>query len=337
MPSTPLFHRESPNYQQSSSFLPLSTARQISDRSPAKDPLLHRILDKNWRLQATPHSQARGIGTFPYRVKATETPRPSPRKRDHTHTRTRDLDDLDSSPPAPAPTLHAEIFDSPLRRPRVPGVSVFTPARKQRETAPEEGGKARDDVFTGKGKGEEEDRQTGRRGGVRNIANIWDSDSDDEGGLEGMSPPKTMQFHVPQTRLLRTPGKSFLSFVHFFSLFLRPSIPFIQAIFKLFFWQLTPVIFVFIAREASKRIVEDLLLTAGGNITDELDEESPSVVKRGGLLEDDTFWESVFFPFFFYIDVDDVFIGLPGLSKRGILCGYKNKSSTAVASSSNII
>lgn len=209
MPSTPLFHRESPDDQQSSPFLPLSTARQLSDRSPAKDPLLHRILDKNWRLQATPHSQARGVGTFPYRVKATETPRPSPRKRDRTHTRTGDLDDLDSSPPAPAPTLHAEIFDSPLRRPRVPGVSIFTPARKQRETAPE-GGKAHDDVFTSKGKGGgEEGRQTGGRGGVRNIANIWDSDSDDEGGLEGMSPPKTMQFHVPQTRLLRTPGKAF--------------------------------------------------------------------------------------------------------------------------------
>lgn len=227
MPSTPLFHRESPDDQQSSPFLPLSTARQLSDRSPAKDPLLHRILDKNWRLQATPHSQARGVGTFPYRVKATETPRPSPRKRDHTHTRTRDLDDLDSSPPAPAPTLHAEIFDSPLRRPRVPGVSIFTPARKQGETAA--GGKAHDDVFTGKGQGggeEEEDRQTGRQGVVRNIANIWDSDSDDEGGLEGMSPPKTMQFHVPQTRLLRTPGKPFFPFFSFFFYiffsFLRP-------------------------------------------------------------------------------------------------------------------
>lgn len=216
MPSTPLFHRGSPDDQQSSPFLPLSTARQLSDRTPAKDPLLHRILDKNWRLQATPHSQARGVGAFPYRVKATETPRPSPRKRDQTLTRTRDLDDLDSSPPAPAPTLHAEIFDSPLRRPRVPGVSVFTPARKQRETGPE-GGKARDDVFTSKGKWKEEDRQSGRGGAVRDIANIWDSDSDDEGGLEGMSPPKTMQFHVPQTRLLRTPGKSFLSiFLHLF-------------------------------------------------------------------------------------------------------------------------
>ena len=34
-----------------------------------------------------------------------------------------------------------------------------------------------------------------------------------------------------------------------------------------------------VAREASKLIVEDLLLTAGGNVTDDL-EESPSVVKR---------------------------------------------------------
>lgn len=44
------------------------------------------------------------------------------------------------------------------------------------------------------------------------------------------------------------------------------------------------------AREASKKIVEDLLLTAGGNVTDEFEEESsPSVVKRGAMEEDDTF------------------------------------------------
>lgn len=216
MPSTPLLHRGSPDDQQSSPFLALSTAPQFSDRTPAKDPLLHRILDKNWRLQATPHSQARGVGAFPYRVKAAETPRPSPRKRDQTHTRTQNPDDLDSSPPAPAPTLHAEIFDSPLRRPRVPGVSIFTPARKQRETVLE-GEKTHADAFTSKGKGKEEQhRQSGRGARVPNIANIWDSDSDDDDGLEGMSPPKTMQFHVPQTRLLRTPGKSFFFF------FLRP-------------------------------------------------------------------------------------------------------------------
>lgn len=80
---------------------------------------------------------------------------------------------------------------------------------------------------------------------------IWDSDSDDddEGDMGvGMSPPKTMQFHVPQPRLLRTP-----------------------------------------AREASKRIVEDLLLTAGGNVTDDLEEDSPSVVQRARLGDEDTF------------------------------------------------
>lgn len=68
-----------------------------------------------------------------------------------------------------------------------------------------------------------------------------------------------MQFHVPQSRLLQTP-----------------------------------------AREASRKIVEDLLLTAGADATDEIEgngedgegfveEPSPSVVRRGWEVEDDTF------------------------------------------------
>lgn len=93
--------------------------------------------------------------------------------------------------------------------------------------------------------------ESGKRGGKRQ-QQIWDSDSDDDDGGDmgfGMSPPKTMQFHVPQPRLLRTP-----------------------------------------AREASKRIVEDLLLTAGGNVTDDLEEEdSPSVIQRARLGDEDTF------------------------------------------------
>lgn len=44
----------------------------------------------------------------------------------------------------------------------------------------------------------------GGKGGVG--AGIWDSDSDEDGLEAGMSPPKTMQFHVPQGRLLKTPG-----------------------------------------------------------------------------------------------------------------------------------
>ena len=127
----------------------------------------------------------------------------------------------------PAPQLHSEIFDTPARKPRVPGVSLLTPARGRKHSAGFESAK--------KGKTQQ----------------IWDSDSDDDEGDMmgmGMSPPKTMQFHVPQPRLLRTP-----------------------------------------AREASKRIVEDLLLTAGGNVTDDLEEDSPSVIQRARLGDEDTF------------------------------------------------
>jgi DASH complex subunit ASK1 len=43
------------------------------------------------------------------------------------------------------------------------------------------------------------------------------------------------------------------------------------------------------AREASKRIVDDLLMTAGGDFTDTasgIDEDSPSVVRRQVDLDD---------------------------------------------------
>lgn len=49
--------------------------------------------------------------------------------------------------------------------------------------------------------------------------------------------------------------------------------------------------FVFPAREASKRIVTDLLATAGaGDVTDDFgDDQSPSVICRMENLEDETF------------------------------------------------
>lgn len=94
-------------------------------------------------------------------------------------------EDLDSSPLIEAPKLHAEIFDSPAKDRRIPGVSVLTPAKN----TPRKG-----EVF--------DDDET-----RRSKAAVWDSDSDDEGWLEGMSPPKTMQFHIPQSKLLKTPGE----------------------------------------------------------------------------------------------------------------------------------
>ncbi|KAL9583320.1 MAG: hypothetical protein Q9212_002778 [Teloschistes hypoglaucus] len=243
LPSTPRNPFQSqPDEEYTPSVRP-STAHR-SHRTPKDDPLLHRILDKNWRLQATPHTAtvAPKPGStikLPYRSARRRTPRnqdaetpaaadrkgKAPSAMDNNNN---DDDDLDSSPALPAPQLHSEIFGTPAARGRktVPGVSVLTPARKI-------GGKqAAGDIHT--------------RG-------VWDSDSDDDGedGEGGMmSPPKTIQFHIPQSKLLRTP-----------------------------------------AREASKKIVEDLLHTAGGgDVTDEYEEESsPSVVKRVQMEEDDTF------------------------------------------------
>ncbi|MCJ1396299.1 DASH complex subunit ask1 [Xylographa bjoerkii] len=206
LPSTPRNHALQSTSAESSPFLPTSTARPSTT-----DPLLHRVLDKTYRLQATPHTQAR----LPHR--GAPTPGTS------RHARQAPPTELDSSPIAPPPEVRAEIFDTPARAKRVPGVSVLTPARSN----------------INKGLSKDVDK------GI-----VWDSDSDDEDGMpQGMSPPKTMQFYIPQSRLLKTP-----------------------------------------AREASKRIVEGLLMTAGGDVTEEMEEEdSPSLVKRGALLEEDTF------------------------------------------------
>lgn len=148
---------------------------QSAQTKPGMDRLLHRVLDKNYRVQATPHTAR----------KENKTPANKPSWRD--------TDSPMSSPPAAAPQLHADIFSSPIRQqynrpsaPRTPGISVNpTPAK----------GKAKEVVPTLSKKDE--------------IS--WDSDSDEdaEGVYRelGMSPPKTIQFSLPQSRLLQTPGK----------------------------------------------------------------------------------------------------------------------------------
>ena len=220
----------------SSPFLPKPTSIPRPSTSRKRtDPLLHRVLDRNYRVQATPMGKARTRSP----IKATATPATATRQ---THS-----PDLDSSPEPEAPQLHAEIFSSPAKpstRPstgRTPGISVLTPAKPKNATS-----------------------------GPSTSKGIWDDTEDEDTGsfnYHGMSPPKTMQFHVPQSRLLKTP-----------------------------------------AREASKRIVEDLLLTAGvGNEDDDEEDDyeidldwdeaggdrgeptSPSVVRRAAGIEDESF------------------------------------------------
>ncbi|KAK0102881.1 DASH complex subunit ask1 [Cadophora gregata] len=212
LPSTPGAKSRIPDMSMtpmSSPFDPTSYLQSTANRKAA-DPLLHRVLDKNYRIQATPHTSR----------KEQKTPANKPSWQDTTSPM--------SSPPAAVPQLHAEIFSSPFRQqysrpnvPRTPGVSVQTPAKKQLVSGP-----AKKDEIS------------------------WESDSDEdaEGVYRelGMSPPKTIQFSLPQSRLLQTP-----------------------------------------AREASKRIVEDLLTTAGAGFdgTDDL-EDSPSMVAVKDGLDD---------------------------------------------------
>ncbi|KAK3688130.1 hypothetical protein B0T22DRAFT_376804 [Podospora appendiculata] len=153
------------------------------------DPLLHRMADKNYRVKSTPH---RGPATGVSPIKWKDSPM--------------------SSPEMAVPQLRSAAFMSPMRAayhrgggkfaaaaaraaPRTPGVSVQTPIAR--------GGKVKD-VYSGRGRGaedEDEDDEPTRFADERR----WNSDSDDD-GFEGMSPPKTIQFALPPSKLLQTPG-----------------------------------------------------------------------------------------------------------------------------------
>ncbi|PNP48728.1 hypothetical protein TGAMA5MH_00182 [Trichoderma gamsii] len=196
-------------------------------RHGQKDPLLHRVLDKSYRLQATPHKSA--IRISPLKGKQPEL----------QPQRSAWQDSPLSSPEIAIPKLRSEAFMSPYKSnarqrlvaatqaPRTPGVSVQTPAtaKKTRDVFAAEGGSV-------------------AAGSKRKADEInWESDDDDN---LGMSPPKTIQFALPPSKLLQTP-----------------------------------------AREASKRIVDDILLDAGAGA--DSSEYSPSMVKMNEDILNDSF------------------------------------------------
>lgn len=261
-----------------------------------KDPLLHRLLDKNYRLQATPHKGAPLLLPPPSRRGGL-----SPEKdKDNTRDRTRRAlwaDSPTSSPEMTVPKLRSDLYMSPAKArggrrgvrpgggggggnnepPRTPGVSVQTPAtaRKTRDVFAEERERERE-----KGKGKAKTKKDPDE-------ITWDTDSDEDteggGGLfGGMSPPKTIQFAVPPSKLMQTPGKFFLTVFLSFS----PSSTLLCCCWKK--RQVTDVLGDYVAREASKRIVEDILLTAGA-APEESSEYSPTMVKMNQDILDDTF------------------------------------------------
>lgn len=226
-----------------------------------KDPLLHRLLDKNYRIQATPHKPT---GVSPIKWKITEKAAAATQQQQQQQENNGkgklpawQEDSPQSSPEMAKPTMRSAAFMSPVKYPhggggrqrpvpalgvpRTPGVSVQTPAtaRKVRDVYAEES-----------------------RGRQREEEIAWESDEDDMYG--GMSPPKTIQFALPPSKLLQTPGKlSDPAYSYYFA----DSVT---------------------AREASKRIVDDILLTAGME-PEESEEYSPTIVKMSTNMSDDTF------------------------------------------------
>lgn len=148
------------------------------------DAILHQgILNKTYRVAATPHTVRKtknvAIGATPVTA---------------NRTRRAWIEDTLSSPNEPSPQLRTEIFLSPFKGPRTPGVSVVTPAAKKRfaDMSRTEAGGA-----TGWEKARSRAEEM-----TMSLRARWEEDDD----LLEMSPPKTIHFNVPQSQLLRTPG-----------------------------------------------------------------------------------------------------------------------------------
>ncbi|KAJ5682319.1 hypothetical protein N7462_005484 [Penicillium macrosclerotiorum] len=240
LPSTPgrqpFFPADISATPMSSPFVPPASAKYLSaSRGDAQyqnssDPVLHRVLDKTYRVQATPLGKGyRNVGGN-MQSKFTVTPKAAASSSRYA------FDDSPMSSPEPeAPQMHSEIFSSPIK-----GVNVTPGTNRKRRTS---SNRVRGTPKPGMSVLTPAKKYGGHQA-------VWDSDDDLDDENMGPSPPKTMQFHIPQSRLMKTPAK-----------------------------------------EASKRIVTDLLLTAGaGDLTDEIGgDQSPSVIRRVEHLEDDTF------------------------------------------------
>lgn len=183
--STPM--RDTLNLQSSSPFEPPSAYQpSTAQRQQNPDPLMHRIMDRNFRIQATPHTARKQT-----RPTTTDTPATA---QNQTQTRTRNLfadSSPMSSPEMAAPQLRSDLFSpqkSPrktLQAPHTPGISVQTPGR---------------DLMTSTGRALFTDTKD------RTTRTLWDQESDSDDDFS-ISPPKTMQFHIPQSRLMQTPAR----------------------------------------------------------------------------------------------------------------------------------
>lgn len=232
------------------------TAEQQPSARRNKDPLLHRVLDKNYRVQSTPHRP--GLRISP--LKKEDGKRKDKGKEKGKASWQEDDDSFMSSPEMAPPTLRSEVFMSPYKLmarqrvaaasqgPRTPGVSVQTPAKGKNSRGVFSSTARGRAVVEGEGEaGSSTGNEATSRGRQKHEID-WESDEDDddEDLYAGMSPPKTIQFALPPSKLLQTP-----------------------------------------AREASRRIVDDILMDAGAD--PESSEYSPTMVKMNEDILNDSF------------------------------------------------
>ncbi|GAW18646.1 hypothetical protein ANO14919_081270 [Xylariales sp. No.14919] len=255
----PYHHRGAASRLPDMSMTPRSSSLLLDEPTPQppsaaaqgpRDPLLHRVLDKNYRLMATPLKNV----PFPPRARGRSPQRKDKDRDEPEEDRTRRAlwaESPMSSPEMAVPKLRSDLYMSPLKTaaargaarapPRTPGVSVQTPTTARKRDIFAEA-RARDyGQGKGKGKGKERGEIAWESDGD------LDGDDDDDSVLGGMSPPKTIQFALPASKLMQTP-----------------------------------------AREASRRIVDDILIGAGAAPEESL-EYSPTMVKMNHDILDDTF------------------------------------------------
>jgi len=238
-PSTPHQQRSDMQFPNSSPFDPTSTYKHSTIKRTVQKPLLCRVLDKSYHIQATPFGNQN--------VKSKSANQNTPKSAMKSQPRFLDSSSQ-SSPAEPPPQLRADLFspaprsarrNSSSRIPRTPGATPSSNAKTR---------------YTSTGRAVNKPEPHPLTLAQRTPA-LWDSDIEDDFEIDeaGMSPPKTLQFVIPNSRLVQTP-----------------------------------------AREASKRIVEDLLTQAGADGTEEIEGlyegEAPSpTVVRGMALEDESF------------------------------------------------
>ncbi|KAI5839291.1 DASH complex subunit Ask1-domain-containing protein [Morchella snyderi] len=195
----------------SSPFLPPHTARRTPGGGTT-DALLHRVLDKNWRVQATPLGKA---PASKYRATTTGATTPHSTRRLFTAPHINSDTDSDDDRSPEKPQLHTKHLFSPSPAPGPRAAHLNLGPKTPTTTAKHKGkGKAVLDPWI------HNDATNTNSGGEEDEEEEEEEDSDDN--ILGYSPPQTIQFSFPARKLLATP-----------------------------------------AREASRRIVKDILMTAG--------------------------------------------------------------------------